>query len=231
VRASGPPPHGGQPVLTAGRAVADAQAAVILVHGRGGTPEDMLGLVPELGRPDLAYLAPRAAGQTWYPYSFLAPLADNEPGLSSGLAMLDALLASLETQGIGPERAVLLGFSQGACLSLELAARRARRYGGIAGLSGGLIGPPGTERRYAGSLAGTPVLLGCSDRDPHIPRWRVDESAEVLAALGAEVDERIYPAMGHTINEDELERVRRMLVNVANVANIAPAAAAAAEGA
>jgi predicted esterase len=223
VKTTGPAPHGGQPVVLAGRAVADAAAAVVLVHGRGGTPEDILGLVPELGRPDLAYLAPRAAGQSWYPYSFLAPLADNEPGLSSGLAVLDGLLAALEAQGIGPERALLLGFSQGACLSLELAARRACRYGGVAGLSGGLIGPPGTERRYAGSLAGTPVLLGCSDRDPHIPRWRVDETAEVLAALGARVDARIYPDMGHTINEDEIERVRRMLAEVADAVIRGPA--------
>jgi predicted esterase len=238
VRAAGPPPHGGQPVLLAGRALADAAAAVILVHGRNGTPENIMELVPVLGRPDLAYLAPRAAGQTWpragdrtrhcpgtwYPFSFLAPLADNEPGLSSGLAVLDGLLASLEAQGIGPERVALLGFSQGACLSLELAARRARRYGAVAGLSGGLIGPPGTERRYAGSLAGTPVLLGCSDRDPHIPRWRVDETAEVLAAMGARVDARIYPAMGHAINEDEMEQVRRMLADVAGAADAADGA-------
>jgi predicted esterase len=207
-------PHAGQPVVSAGRPPAAAAAAVILVHGRGGTTEDILTLVPELGRPDLAYLAPQAAGNSWYPYGFMAPLEQNEPGLSSGLAVLGELLAALAAAGIGAERTMLLGFSQGACLVLEFAARAAhsiRRFGGVAGLSGGLIGPPGTPRDYAGSLDGTPVLVGCSDRDPHIPLPRVRETARVMAALGGQVSEQIYPAMGHTINADEIERVRRLL--------------------
>jgi predicted esterase len=211
-------PHAGQPVLAAGRPPAAAPAAVILVHGRGGTAEDILGLVPELGRPDLAYLAPQAAGSSWYPYSFMAPLEQNEPWLSSALAALGEVLSGLAAAGIGAERAVLLGFSQGACLSLELAARTARRYGGVAGLSGGLIGPPGTPRDYsagAAGLDGTPVLLGCSDRDPHIPLPRVHETARVMAALGGRVSEQIYPAMGHTINADEIERLRRLLDELA----------------
>jgi predicted esterase len=184
---------------------------MVMVHGRGATAESILELARELRHPEFAYLAPQAAGSTWYPYSFLAPMRLNEPGLSSGLARIGEVLARLEDEGIPPERTILLGFSQGACLTLEFAARHARRYGGIAGLSGGLIGPPGTPRVYEGSFAGTPVFLGCSDRDPHIPHERVDETAEVMREMGAEVTERIYPALGHTVNEDELESVRRMM--------------------
>lgn len=204
-------PHRGQPVLAAGRPLEEAEAAMIMVHGRGAGAEDILSLAGELGRPELAYLAPQAAGYTWYPYSFMAPIEQNEPGLSSGLEVLGDLVRHLEDHGIPPERTVLLGFSQGACLSLEYAARNARRYGGVVALSGGLIGPPGTPRDYAGSFEGTPVFLGCSDRDPHIPKARVDESAEVFRRRGAEVTERIYPAMGHTVNEDELSFVRDLV--------------------
>jgi len=207
-------PHQSQPIVAAGRPLGEAAAAVVMVHGRGATAESILTLAEELGRPDLAYLAPQAAGSTWYPYSFLAPLHQNEPGLSSGLARIGEVLARVEAAGIPSERTVLLGFSQGACLTTEFAARNARRYGGVVALSGGLIGPPGTPRDYAGSLAGTPVFLGCSDRDPHIPLPRVEESAEILAELGGEVTKRIYPAMGHTVNEDELEHVRRILAGL-----------------
>jgi len=185
-----------------------------MVHGRGATAENILTLADEFGRDDFAYLAPQAAGSSWYPYGFMAPMPQNEPGLSSGLARIGEIVAQLETEGMPAERIVLLGFSQGACLSLEFAARNARRYGAIVGLSGGLIGPPGTPRDYPGSFAGTPVFLGCSDRDPHIPRERVDESAAVLKAMGAEVTERIYPAMGHTVNEDEMSFVRQLLAGL-----------------
>ena len=204
-------PHRGQPVLAAGRPLDEAEAAMILVHGRGAGAEDILSLAGELGRPELAYLAPQAAGYTWYPYTFMTPMEQNEPGLSSGLEVLGDLVRHLEAHGIPAERTVLLGFSQGACLSLEYAARNARRYGGVVALSGGLIGPPGTPRDYAGTFKGTPVFLGCSDRDPHIPKARVDESAEVFRRMGAEVTERIYPAMGHTVNEDELSFVRDLV--------------------
>ena len=198
-------------VLAAGSPLGQATAAMILVHGRGASAEDILSLGRELGRPDLAYLAPQAEGYSWYPYSFLAPLERNEPGLSNGLALIGHLVDRLGEEGIPPERTVLLGFSQGACLTLEYAARNARRYGGVVGLSGGLIGPPGTPRSYPGSFKGTPVFLGCSDRDPHIPLDRVKETTQVLTGMGAQVSERIYPAMGHTVNEDELERVRELL--------------------
>jgi len=211
-------PHRGRPVLAAGRPLGEADAAMILVHGRGGSAADMLGLAAELHRPELAYLAPQAAGNTWYPYSFLAPLEQNEPGLSSGLEVLADLVAHLHQAGIPAERIVLLGFSQGACLSLEFAARNARRWGGVVALSGGLIGPLGTPRSYAGSFDGAPVFLGCSDRDPHIPKERVDESATVCERMGAVVTERIYPGLGHTVNEDELDFVRELVAPLAGVA-------------
>lgn len=197
-------PHQGLPVLTAGEPLASARAAMILVHGRGATAADILLLAEELARPGFAYLAPEAAGNTWYPNSFLAPLASNEPGLSSGLALIASLLDRVSEAGIPPERVVIVGFSQGACLSLEFVARHARHYGGVLGLSGGLIGPDGTSRDYPGSLVGTPIFLGCSDIDPHIPKERVLLSAGVLQALGGQVTAKLYPRMGHTINRDEI---------------------------
>lgn len=204
-------PHQSQPVLIAGEALKQAKAAMILLHGRGASAEDILSLASEVDQPGFAYLAPQAAGHTWYPQSFLAPLASNEPGISSGLAVIATLLERLKEVGIGPEYTILLGFSQGACLTLEFVARNARRYGGVAGLSGGLIGPDGTPRDYPGSLDGTPVFLGCSDRDMHIPRERVQLSAEVLKRQGGSVTARLYPHMGHTVNDDELEAVRAMM--------------------
>ena len=204
-------PHQGQPVLTAGEPLDKAKAAMIMVHGRGASAEDILSLTPELNQPGFAYLAPQAAGYAWYPNSFLAPIASNEPGLSSGLAVIASLLEKLAEVGIPPERTILLGFSQGACLSLEFAARNARRYGGLAGLSGGLIGPDGTPRDYPGSLDGTPVFLGCSDVDPHVPKKRVELSAEVLQRLGGNVITRLYPRMGHTINRDEIRQIQDMM--------------------
>ena len=204
-------PHAAEPVLTLGPPPERARIAMILAHGRGASAEDILGLAAELHLDDVAFLAPQAAGRTWYPYSFLTPMEKNEPGLSSALGVLDRLVASLGKQGLPPERVGLLGFSQGACLSLEYAARHARRYAAVIGLSGGLIGPPGTPRTYPGSCAGTPVFVGCSDIDPHIPLERVQETAEVFRRLGADVDERIYRGMGHTVNEDEIRAVQRIL--------------------
>jgi predicted esterase len=208
---TGSDPHAGQPVLRRGPDVAAGRLVVVMIHGRGGSADDMLGLADALEVDDVAYLAPQAAGHTWYPQSFLSPIEQNEPGITSGLKTIARLIAAAADEGIPPERVAILGFSQGACLSLEFAARHARRYAAICGLSGGVIGPPGTPRNYAGSLDGTPVFLGCSDIDPHIPIERVRESAEAFRRLGAIVDERIYPRMGHTINRDELEAVRALL--------------------
>ncbi|HEX8218037.1 MAG TPA: dienelactone hydrolase family protein [Chloroflexia bacterium] len=183
---------------------------MIMVHGRGASAESILTLAAEFQRPGLAYVAPQAAGGTWYPYPFLAPMDTNEPWLSSALLALERTLA-LVSQHVPAERVIWLGFSQGACLATEFVARNARRYGGVVGLSGGLIGPPGTPRDYAGSLDGTPVFLGCSDRDPHIPAERVEESAEVFRRLGGAVTARLYPGMGHTVNADEVAFVQGII--------------------
>jgi phospholipase/carboxylesterase len=207
--------HAGQPLLQAGEPFASAAAAVVMLHGRGATAESILDLAGPLATPGVAYLAPQAAGGAWYPYRFMEPTARNEPWLNDALAIVGSVLAQLETTGVPAERTVLLGFSQGACLALEYAARNGRRYGGVIGLSGGLIGPAGTRWDYPATMAGTPVFLGCSDTDFHIPRERVDESATVLTALGAEVTERIYPGMGHTVNQDEIDWVRELLAGVA----------------
>ena len=188
-----------------------AKVAMILLHGRGASAEDILSLAQAFAQPEIAYFAPQAAGHSWYPHSFLAPLADNEPWLSSALQVIGDILRDLASDGTPPSRVVLLGFSQGGCLALEFAARNARRYGAVIGLSAGLIGPDGTSRTYSGSLQETPVFLGCSDVDPHIPLARVHESSQSLSNLGAAVEERIYPGMGHTINEDEIKYVHSLL--------------------
>jgi predicted esterase len=182
-----------------------------MIHGRNAGPANILDLVPLLARPNLAYLAPTAAGRTWYPNSFLTPIEGNEPGLSSALAVLASLVARVEAAGIARSRIVLLGFSQGACLTAEFAARHAGRFGGILIFSGGVIGPPGTPRDYPGGFDGTPVFFGCSDIDSHVPATRVHESADVFVRMGAQVTTRIYPGMGHTINDDEIAWAQGLL--------------------
>ena len=194
---------------------ATAAAAMIMIHGRNAGPENILDLVPVLQQPDFLYLAPAAAGKTWYPFSFMAPREQNEPGISSGLFVIESLVQDLMAQGYPSERIMLLGFSQGACLTSEFSIRHPRRYGGVMALSGGLIGPPGTTwDDVTTSLAGTPVFLGCSDVDPHIPAERVLESEEVFKQLGANVTRRLYPGMGHTVSADELRIVQRAMDDV-----------------
>ena len=209
-------PHQGQELLTAGAALAEAQAAMILIHGRGASAYDIMELGLLLSGDQLALLAPQAAGSTWYPYSFLAPIASNEPYLTSALQTVAGLVAQVEESGIPADKIVLAGFSQGACLASEFAARSPRRYGGLLIFSGGLIGPPGTPRDYPGSLDGTPVFSGCSDIDAHIPLARVQETTAVLSALGARVNEKIYPGMGHTIIQDELDQAQKIVDTILN---------------
>ncbi len=203
--------HAGQPVVTIGPPSGEARGVVILLHGRGASPRNILDLVPAIGCSDVTYIAPAAADHTWYPFSFLTEIERNEPALSSALARVGAMVDAATGDGVGLDRIVLAGFSQGACLAGEFASRHPARYGGVVMLSGGLIGPPGTIWTAPGSFDGTPVFLGCSDRDAHIPRERVDESARVFERRGASVTERIYPGMGHLVNDDEIAFVRALL--------------------
>jgi phospholipase/carboxylesterase len=206
--------HADQPVLSAGEPLGSARAAVVTIHGRGDSARGIRSLADAFGQEGVAYVAPQAANNTWYPYSFLEPMDRNEPWLSSALAAVGAVVDEVTRTGVPREQVVLLGFSQGACLASEFAARNANRFGGVVALSGGLIGPPGTPRQYDGSFAGTPVFVGCSDVDPHIPVDRVHETAEVLAAMGAAVEKRIYTNFGHTVNQDEVEWVQELLARL-----------------
>jgi predicted esterase len=186
----------------------------ILLHGRNAGARNILELAGPLAHPALTYLAPAAAGNTWYPSSFLAPRDQNEPYLSSALRRLDTLVAEVEAAGVPRERVVLLGFSQGACLAAEFAVRNAGRYGGLIVFSGGLIGPPGTTWDQPGQFGGTPVFLGCSDVDAHVPRTRVEESGRVFERMAAATTVRIYPGMGHLVNDDEIVSARAVLAQV-----------------
>jgi predicted esterase len=206
--------HDSQPVLTAGANLDEAAGAIVLIHGRGGSAADILALAPEVGGDALACLAPQANKHTWYPFSFLKPIEMNQPFLDSALARIGSLLDQIAAAGVPRNRTILLGFSQGACLSSEYVARNAQRYGGLILFSGGLIGPDGTPRDYPGSLDGTPVFLGCSNVDAHIPEARVLETGDVLQRMGGAVEMRIYPGMGHTINQDELMAARSIVDQV-----------------
>ena len=203
----------GQRVLHAGEKLEAAHAAMILLHGRGATAEDIMTVAAEVHEPRWTFIAPQADGGAWYPNPFMAPIESNEPFLSEALDMIAGILREVEAH-VPTQRIALLGFSQGACLTLEFAARHARRYGALLGLSGGLIGPDGTPRSYPGDFAGTPVLLGCSDVDPHIPKDRVLEAAGVFESMGAEVAVRLYPGMGHLVNEDEIAAVRDVMGSI-----------------
>ena len=209
-------PHAGQPVLHAGAPLATAHAAMLLVHGRGASAADIMTVGQELMHPKFAYLAPQAAGNAWYPNPFTAPIETNEPYLSSALELLDDVLDKI-IDHVPCQRVILLGFSQGACLVLEFAARNAQRYGGVVAFSGGLIGPDGTPRDYPGSnFHGTPVFLGCSDVDPHIAKARVVEAGDVLKRMGAAVTLKLYPNMAHTVNADELHSAAQIVESVAH---------------
>ena len=203
----------GQRIVQAGVELPAARAAMILLHGRGATAEDIMTIASEVHQPGWAYLAPQAAGNTWYPNPFTAPLDANEPYLSAALDMLSRLVERVEAR-VPAQRIVLLGFSQGACLTLEWAARNARRYGAVVGLSGGLIGPDGSPREYPGGFDHTPVFLGCSDIDPHIPMPRVVASGEVFKRMGADVTVRFYPGMGHMVGVEELASIQELVSSI-----------------
>lgn len=215
-------PHAGGRIAQEGVPLARARVVLVMAHGRGGSPEDMLRLAEHLALPDAAFVAPAAAGGSWWPASFLAPIAANEPGLSSGLGVFRTLIGTLQDSGIGPDRIVLMGFSQGACLALEYAARSGRVFKGVVGLSGGLVGTgeaggPATDALYGhapkhfdypASLPGSSVFLGCHERDPHIPLARVRESEAVFERLGSAVTVTVLPGTGHGIVEEEVRALR-----------------------
>ncbi len=207
-------PHAGQRVMRQGVPLAQARAAVIMIHGRGARAESILELVPHIDQPHTAYLAPAASGGTWYPKSFLAPIEDNEPGISSGIAVVHSLVDEAIAAGVPADRLMLLGFSQGACLMCTAAQRRPDRYGGVIAFSGGLIGPPGTVWNEQGHFESTPAFFGCSDQDAHVPEARVRDSASVYERMGAHVTTRIYPGMGHLVNDDELAFARDLLAQL-----------------
>jgi predicted esterase len=207
-------PHHGAALLQGGAPLSEARGALILIHGRGATADGMLDLARYAEAGHLVWVAPQAVGNTWYPYPFMTPVEQNQPWLDSALAVVGGVSAALAEEGIPVARQFLCGFSQGACLSLEFAARSDARWAGVIGLSGGLIGPEGTPRDYPAGIAGTPVFLGCSDVDAHIPVTRVHESREIFTRLGAAVDERIYPGMPHTVSDAELNVVRHLLATI-----------------
>ena len=204
-------PHANTPVLHAGAPLATAAGAIVLLHGRGASAEDILQLGAALQRPDLALVAPQAAGHTWYPQSFLAPREQNEPYLSSALAKIAAIVADIAAAGIPRERIVIAGFSQGACLTSEFAASHPARYAGLLAFTGGLVGPLGASLHHDGELAGTPALLLSGDPDPHVPWQRVEDTARELHRMGAVVEAVRYPGRPHTVSAPEIELARKLL--------------------
>jgi len=208
-------PHRGLPVVSLGPPPAESDGVVIVLHGRNAAPANALDLGRSLDRPTWTFLAPTAANRTWYPLTFLAPTEQNEPYLSSALSSVDRLVREVLNDGIRAERIVMMGFSQGACLATEFVYRNPRRYGGLVAFSGGLIGPPGTAWNSSASFRAMPVFLGCSDVDAHVPKVRVNETAQVFDRLHAMVDERIYPGMGHLVIDDEIEAARAILDAIA----------------
>lgn len=207
-------PHQSQIVATYGSPIEEAKAAMVMMHGRGATAEGMFQLADAFDEPHVHYVAPQAQNYSWYPYSFLAPVEKNEPGRSSGLYKISGIIADLKMSGFSEEQIILLGFSQGACLTLEYAARHPQRYGGVVGLSGGLIGSAVNASQYEGSMEKSPVFLGCSDIDPHIPQKRVDETENIFNKLNADVTKKFYENMGHTIIQDEIKVVKKIMKRV-----------------
>jgi phospholipase/carboxylesterase len=213
-RSNADDPHRNQPILQRGAALDSAKGAVVLLHGRGASAEDILELAQDFDLPDLTYLAPEAAEHTWYPYSFLSPIEQNQPWLDSALKVVGETIQRATTAGIERQKVAIVGFSQGACLATEFVVRNAARYGGLVAFTGGLIGPPGAKFSYSGELSGTPCFLGAGDRDPHVPWKRVEESAAVLSDLRAAVTLRRYPGLPHTINQDEIDHAKIILQRI-----------------
>jgi phospholipase/carboxylesterase len=198
-------------IITAGKKLEDASKVLIMVHGRGGSAEDILSLAGHLEVKDFALMAPQATSHSWYPYSFLTIPAQNEPWLTSALDLLSDIVNDIVTKGISKDNIYFLGFSQGACLTLEFVTRHAANYGGVVAFTGGLIGDKIYSENYSGDFLGTPVFIGTSDPDPHVPVGRVNESAAILEKMNAAVTKKIYLNMGHTISQDEISLVNKII--------------------
>jgi phospholipase/carboxylesterase len=204
-------------ILTAGKTLSKDSKVLIMIHGRGGSAEDILSLASHLDVADFTLLAPQATNGTWYPYSFLAPPAQNEPWLSSALALLKEVVDDLNAQGISSHQIYFLGFSQGACLTLEFVTRYATRFGGVVAFTGGLIGDKIHPENYSGDFAGTPVFIGTSNPDPHVPVERVYATSNILKDKGAAVTEKVYEGMGHTINADEIANANKLIFHPTSI--------------
>ena len=198
-------------ITAAGVNLSDAEKALIMVHGRGANAEDILQLASYLHVEGYALLAPEATNHTWYPHSFMVPAQENEPWLSSAIGILEDLVNTITAQGIDTERIYLLGFSQGACLTLEFAARNATKFGGIAAFTGGLIGDKIDRKRYHGDFMGTPIFIGTGNPDPHVPVERVRATTDILEEMNATVTEQVYDYRPHTISQDEIEQVNNLI--------------------
>ncbi len=200
-------------VVAAGKNIKEVEKVLIMIHGRGGSAEDILSLAGHLQVTDFALLAPKATGNTWYPYSFMVPPVQNEPWLSSALSVLNELANDVIAQGISASSIYFLGFSQGACLTLEYVTRNATKYGGVAAFTGGLIGDKIYSENYKGDFNGTPFFIGSSNPDPHVPVERVYATTNTLKFMNANVTEKIYNNMGHTISQDEIELANKLVFN------------------
>ena len=198
-------------IHTSGKLLTEAKKAIIMLHGRGADARDILGLASHLNIEDFTLIAPQATNYTWYPYSFMAKPEENEPWLSSALEMIKGVVEDISREGISSENIYFLGFSQGACLSLEFVARNAIKYGGVAAFTGGLIGDKIYEENYSGSFDDTPIFIGTGNPDPHVPVGRVNESVGILENMGAKVDLKVYEGRPHTISQDEIERANRLI--------------------
>ena len=203
--------------ITAGQSLEEASKVLIMIHGRGGSAEDILGLSDHLHVKDFAILAPKATGNTWYPYSFLMPPSQNEPWLSSALQVIKEIVNDVVSKGVTQDRIYFLGFSQGACLTLEFVSRNATHYGGVVAFTGGLIGDKIYEQNYAGNFDGTKIFIGTSDPDPHVPVQRVHDSELILRKLNASVTVKVYKGMGHTINQDEIDAANNILSSAGKI--------------
>ena len=200
-------------VLLKGSKLGEAERVLVMLHGRGANAEDILSMADYLNVQTFTLLAPQATGNTWYPNSFLAPPYTNEPWLSSAISLIEDITDDITAKGIDYNHIFFLGFSQGACLTLEYVTRNAKRYGGVIAFTGGLIGDRIYEQNYTGDFGSTPVFIGTSDPDPHVPVQRVHDSVKILKEMNAQVTEKIYKNMGHTINEDEIEIVNNLIFN------------------